>query len=411
MTDFPRRERRPNECFVGVKQHFKAEPGDLLVAKLDKSLDRFISRLHGFFTHAAIVTEIDSRGRPLTVSHAYGAGLLTQSFESFKKGYVAIALARLPEARKTNLVELLKAANANTVNRNTIRDEHRAKSERLALLFSGETTPESDTLGDGYGFSGHDLGLAALLSARARLRDLALLPFDEDFEWTEELDAFVNADLRYKKSPRALQARRYKRFTCAGRVLQIYDTALGKGVVEPAFLEDIYRKGDWVFDSTSQTLYYQGPTAFSENGDPASLLDANLLQAFGRSGGVSEQPQDFDIFSEETKDKALAWVLKQMKGRGASKKFVDRRLTNLETLAVGWGSVKALKAERGRAFAVQSVVGPCDLWESPGFEKRGFLTGWGKYQKFAKESEDLIDQVADLAKYLGFVREVDSSAQ
>lgn len=395
-TAFPRRHRVPSTEKLTNADGFPAKPGDLLVARSNGgALNKIISKLHGFFTHSAIVVEVDCRDLPTVVSHAYGAGLITQNYDTFKKDYETIAVARFDDSSGA-----AEQALQNTVKKEDLTPGQRVVVERLLNNASKDPAPESDSIGDGYGFSGYDLGLAGVISARARLRDLGWMAFDNDLEWVEDQVSLSSGDHRFSKDPRKLESRVTKRFTCAGHVLNVYRKEYGFDVIQPAFLENVYREGDWVFDTDSQTLSYQGPSTFSLDHGDSGIGELNLLNAFGIEGW-DERGWTFDADDPNNK-KLVDQFVESLVDLGINEDIIKKALTQLETFAVSGGTARgAFLLKSQQAFTVQTVVGPCDLWESPRFlEERGFICGAEHYFDYVARSERWREKLAKIRQAL-----------
>lgn len=402
-TAFPRRHRLPSTEGLTNEDGFPAQEGDLLVARSKEgALNKIISSLHGFFTHSAIVTKVEG-GFPTEVSHAYGIGLITQDFQKFAESYETIAVARfsndkLKELQIEDLAEAATQAQELSQKRKDLTVAQRLDIKRLSNNASKESAPQTETPGEGYGFSGYDLGLAGVISARARVRELGWLTFDGNRKWVEDYDFVLSeGDHRFVKDPRKLRSRVTKRFTCAGYVLNVYRKKYGSDVIEPAFLEHVYRVGDWVFDPNTQKMTYQGPSTFSIDQTNTGIADVNLLNAGGFQGW-DERGWTFDDSNEHHKTLFDDFV-RSHEELGIDRDLIDKALTRLETTSVSLGTLYGANQLKGRtAFTVDTVVGPCDLWEAPAFsppqpspdqpeeETRGFIYGANHYFKYAEDS-------------------------
>lgn len=368
------------------------EVGDILFGLTDTDfISKLISWMHGFFTHSAIVVEVDGHGRPATIAQVYGSGLETRPFSYFEGDYASLAIGRherfVGDTPDEQLRELIHGyAMEHTVPHQDIDIDERIALSGLFKIIGSDQSPEgSGELRDGYGFSGYDIALAAVLASRTRLREvLRNVPFLTEPVVASDGENFRRGALKYRKSARrGAGSERVKRFTCAGWVYNVFHRAHAR--IEPNMLEDLY--GDDEYRFNAETLYfdYQGSAHFSLAANDGGIGAVNVLDAFERQGATGPRPARFDLADPEHAN-ALDQYL-EAEGLDPDHEQLSRMVALLETIAIGVTLIRGIpSALNPTAYRIQNVVGPVDLWESPSLSHRFFLKGADLYQDHVEKA-------------------------
>ncbi len=376
------------------------------------ALGRMIGDLHGFFTHIGIVVEVEVRveagtkkeTKSLRICHAAKTGLIEDTYEVFVKEHASDGEGRKGAMAYGRLADPTRAeAAANAV---------RERSELRPTVFTRLRRRLGNDQAD-LAFSGIDLGLAGAVLSRAKTRSATSIvkpvfsPEDvqglsdhepHDFEQgpidlygytaKKEVKEIIAYDRTYRTVNRA---RSRRKSTCAGRIYLALQDADYQ--IAPAFLADVYRVGQWVFDPTSGTFHYDGmPDVFGEpDATDTTLGDLNVFDLVGLAGGVDERGKTYFRSNDPIWDQFDVTENVGQYLRNQWKKATARDLapdadpfrswatlmSHWEFVAVGLGAMAGygIGLPRRTAYPIHTVIGPMDIWDSCDVETRGFAHG------------------------------------